>query len=77
MLDYGEPTGQQAFDNSTNLDGQFVFDELGLRAFSTEGANKGRLLTHVIFHPVQKSLNRLIQIDYTVRIQSLTNLSGE
>jgi len=77
LLDYGEPTGQQAFDNSTNLDGQFVFDELGLRAFSTEGANKGRLLTHVIFHPVQKSLNRLIQIDYTVRIQSLTNLSGE
>jgi len=27
----------------------------------------------VIFHPVQKSLNRLIQIDYTVRVQSLTN----
>ena len=75
LLDYGEPSGQQAFDNSTNLDGNFVFDELGLRAYSTEGANEGRLLTHVIFHPVQKSLNRLIQIDYTVRIQSLTNLS--
>jgi len=25
---------------------------------------------------VQKSLNRLIQIDYTVRIQSLTGLTG-
>ena len=34
------PTGQQAFDNSTNLDGQFDLDELGLRAFSTEGANR-------------------------------------
>jgi hypothetical protein len=30
----------------------------------------------VIFHPVQKSLNRLIQVDYTVRIQTLTNLSS-
>jgi hypothetical protein len=73
LLDFGEPSGQQAFDNSTNVDGDFVFDELGLRSYSPEGAGKGMLLTHVIFHPVQKSLNRLLQIDYTVRIQSLTN----
>jgi hypothetical protein len=73
LLDFGEPNGQEAFDNSTNLDGSYVFDELGLRAYSTDGPGMGRLLTHVIFHPVQKSLNRLIQIDYTVRIQSLTN----
>src|SRR6056300_1312402 len=75
LLDYGEPSGQHAFDNSTNMDGEFVFYELGLRAYSTEGSNTGRLLTHVIFHPVQKSLNRLLQIDYTIRIQSLTNIS--
>jgi hypothetical protein len=75
LLDYGEPTGQQAFDNSTDMDGNYVFDELGLKAYSPSGANQGRLLTHVIFHPVQKSLNRLIQIDYTIRIQSLTNIS--
>jgi len=70
LLDYGEPSGQEAFDNSTDLSGEFVFDELGLKAAGT-----GRLLTHVIFHPVQKSLNRLIQIDYTVRVQSLTGFT--
>jgi hypothetical protein len=75
LLDYGEPSGQQAFDNSTNFNGEFVFDELGLKAW--EGAsNDLMLITHVIFHPVQKSLNRQIQIDYTVRIQTLTDLSA-
>jgi len=73
LLDYGEPSGQSAFDNTTNNNGDFVFDELGLKSFSSTG--NSQLLTHVIFHPVQKSLNRLIQIDYTVRIQSLTGLS--
>ena len=73
LLDYGEPSDQEAFDNTTNNAGTYVFDEIGLRSYSATGT--GRLLTHVIFHPVQKSLNRLIQIDYTVRIQSLTGLS--
>jgi hypothetical protein len=72
-LDYGEPLGQEAFDNSQNMDGEYVFDELGLKSYDPSGT--GKLLTHVVFHPVQKSLNRLIQIDYTVRIQTLTNLS--
>jgi hypothetical protein len=74
LLDYGEPVGQQAFDNSTNFNGEYVFDELGLKSW--EGSSSDlMLITHVIFHPVQKSLNRQIQIDYTVRIQTLTNLS--
>lgn len=73
LLDYGEPSGQDAFDTATNTDNLYVFDELGLRGYSPDGS--GRLLTHVIFHPVQKSLNRLIQIDYTVRIQSLTGFN--
>jgi hypothetical protein len=73
VLDYGEPDGQQAFDNSVDMNGNFVFDELGLKSYNPNG--DGKLLTHVIFHPVQKSLNRLLQIDYTIRIQSLTSFT--
>lgn len=73
LLDYGEPDGQDAFDTANDLDSLYVFDELGLRSYGED--SDGRLLTHVIFHPVQKSLNRLIQIDYTVRIQSLTGFN--
>jgi len=72
LLDYGEPAGQDAFDTASDANNLYVFDELGLRGYSESGT--GRLLTHVIFHPVQKSLNRLIQIDYTVRVQSLSGV---
>jgi hypothetical protein len=77
LLDYGQPAGQAAFDNSTSINSDYIFNELGLLANYGTDANGDtitRLLTHVVFHPVQKSLNRQIQIDYTVRIQSLTNL---
>lgn len=74
LLDYGEPYGQNAYDATNNTESAFVFDELGLQSYSSTGSEL--LLTHVIFHPVQKSLNRLIQIDYTVRIQTLTGLVG-
>ena len=78
LLDYGEPSGQAAFDNATDLNGDYVFDELGLKAWpgSEVGVGNGKLLTHVVFHPVQKSINRLIQIEYTIRIQTLTNLTN-
>jgi|TARA_B110000977_G_scaffold32533_4_gene43227 hypothetical protein len=75
LLDYGEPSGQDAFDTATDQNSLYVFDELGLKGYSASGT--GNLLTHVVFHPVQKSLNRLIQIDYTVRIQSLAGTVGE
>jgi hypothetical protein len=73
LLDYGEPLDQEAFDNSVDLSGNFVFDELGLVSYNPNGT--GKLLTHVVFHPVQKSLNRLLQIDYTIRVQSLTGFT--
>ena len=72
LLDYNEPSGQDAFDTASDSNNLYVFDELGLRAWSDSGV--GNLLTHVIFHRVQKSLNRLIQIDYTIRVQSLSGL---
>jgi len=72
LLDFGEPSDQLAFDNTNNNNSDYVFDELGLVSYNPNGT--GRLLTHVVFHPVQKSLNRAIQVDYTIRIQSL---SGE
>jgi hypothetical protein len=80
LLDYGEPSGQAVYDNSQSLNGDFVFDELGLfgSIAGSSGLGSGLpLLTHVIFSPVQKALNRLIQIDYTVRIQTLTNLTAQ
>jgi hypothetical protein len=79
LLDYGEPSGQAVFDNSQTLNGDFVFDELGLFGYLNGASGLGAglpLLTHVIFSPVQKALNRLIQIEYTVRVQTLTNLTA-
>ena len=73
LLDYGEPNGQDAVDQASQANSLYVFDELGLVSYSPSGT--GKLLTHVVFHPVQKSLNRLVHIDYTVRVQSLTGFN--
>ena len=66
LLDYNEPSGQEVFDDATTVDGSYVFDELGLQSFNP--LTGGSLLTHVIFHPIQKSLNRQIEVIYTLRI---------
>lgn len=81
-IDYAEPISsditfnlagqaQDALDTATSMDGSFVFDELGLKIKGTAGGlNDGLLITHVIFHPVQKSANRLLQVVYTLRIRA-------
>jgi len=61
-LEFGEPATQLALDNDTNANDTFVFDELALRI-----AN-GNLINYVNFHPVQKSSNRIFQIQYSLRI---------
>ncbi len=68
VLGFGEPAGQSSFDDATDMEQEFVFDEIGLKTFDAD-PNAGLLLTHVIFHPVQKSLNRSIEVIYTLRIQ--------
>lgn len=70
-LGVGEPDNQDAFDTATTLTGPYVFNELGLKAYDPRGQNTGRLLTHVVFSPVQKSLNRQLRIVYTIRIQTI------
>jgi hypothetical protein len=76
-LNYNEPTeneGAQPFDNSLDNNGLYVFDEMALFTKPVdsnleEPINSSTMLTHVIFHPVQKSLNRVIEIVYTLRVQ--------
>lgn len=68
MLYMGEPSGQLPMDNASQFGDSFVFDEIGL--FTNEpDINDAMMLTHVIFHPIQKSLNRTLQIKYTLRFE--------
>jgi hypothetical protein len=67
-LDYAEPSGQESFDDSPDNEADFVFDEIGLVSYPKNGEGSGLLLTHCIFHPIQKSLNRALEIKYTIRI---------
>ena len=69
-LDFGEPASQTTSDTATSDSStDFIFDELGIYAYNSGGISSEYLLTHVIFHPVQKSLNRVIEIVYTIRVQ--------
>ena len=70
-LGYNEPSDADLFDTATNNEGDYVFDELGLFTYPTDGTSidTSTMLTHVVFHPVQKSQNRKIEIVYTVRVQ--------
>jgi hypothetical protein len=67
-LDYDEITDQLASDNANGDDDtDYIFDELALKSAKI-GDELPRYLTHIVFHPVQKSANRKIRIIYTLRI---------
>jgi hypothetical protein len=63
-LAYNEPSGQQTLDDSTSMNGDYTFDELGLVTES------GKFISHIVFHPIEKSENRKIQVIYTLRIRA-------
>ena len=79
-LDYGDGANEDAtqddLDTSADFTGDFIFDELGLALEIEElpddpsVKNIGRLISHIIFHPIQKSANRKIQVIYTIRIRA-------
>ena len=82
LIAFGEPSSalnefdQSVTDTATTTNDTYVFDELALYTGTSMGttdpfsfAPDGRMVTHVIFHPVQKAANREIQIEYTIRVQ--------
>lgn len=66
VLDYNFPSDALATDNAADFDteGNFVFDEVALVS------DAGSYLTHLIFHPIQKSKNRKLEVLYTLRIRA-------
>lgn len=80
-LDYSDPgaadsefnivnSTQESLDATTSVSGEFVFDEICLKTRGSSGVNTGNLLTHFIFHPVEKLSNQRIQVVYTLRVQA-------
>jgi hypothetical protein len=80
-LDYEEPLAVDStynlfdstsdrIDPTTIFNGEFEFNEIGLKTKGTSGLNSGVLLTHFIFHPVQKNIEQRIQIIYTLRVRA-------
>lgn len=68
ILNKGEPFGQLPMDNTEQFSDRFVFDEIALFANAAD-INDAYMLTHVVFHPIQKSLNRSFHIKYTIRFE--------
>lgn len=66
QLNADEPAGQASDDNeTTDPESTYTFDEIGLKT------SDDRLLTHLIFSPIEKTANRAFLIIYTI----ITSLS--
>lgn len=66
VIGKNEPFSQPAYDNLTGTSlntSQFVFDEIGLKT------QDELLITHVVFSPIEKSANRIIEVVYSLRFR--------
>ena len=71
-LEENEPNSSSEnnlIDSPAEYNGDYIFNELGLKSRGSDGKNTGYLLSHIVFDPVQKSANRVIQVIYTLRIR--------
>jgi len=71
-LEENEPNSSSEnnlIDSPSEYNGDYIFNELGLKSRGSDGKNTGYLLSHIVFDPVQKSANRVIQVIYTLRIR--------
>ena len=66
ILDYSDPATAPDSDVAVDFEDpqSYVFDEIAL---VTEN---GDFLTHLIFHPIQKSQNRKLEIIYSLRVRA-------
>lgn len=55
-------------ENQPGPDGLIKFDEIGIKSKGSTGLDSGYLLTHLVFEPVEKTVGRVIQVVYTLRV---------
>jgi len=55
-------------ENQPADNGVITFDEIGIKSKGTTGLDTGYLLTHLVFEPVEKTVGRVIQVVYTLRV---------
>jgi hypothetical protein len=74
VLDYAEPATQDVSDGAPTTNGEFTFDEMAITLESGESGSDatqdGMHISHIVFHPVQKTANRKITVEYTITISA-------
>lgn len=68
-LQFGEPSTQDIVDNATSDSEPFIFDEIGIKINDGLTSETSTMISQILFHPIQKALNRSIQVTYILRIQ--------